>query len=328
MARDTDTRAATLVDLPLMRRLSDQAVVLDSEVEFTRDAYDATIVSSILLPQRGVYTLVARSDKQQVIGQFKMRSENQHAHIVFIAPHLESEMDDTVWLHILDAMAREAGKHSAHALVAEVNEESILFETMRTAGFAVYARQQIWRRTPENHARSDAEVDLKPETDMDAVGIQSLIANTVPTLTQQVCTPPGAMDGWVYRKNDRIEAYVAVSEGKRGIYIMPYLHPDISREVPAVIETVIRQTQHAHKRPIYICVRRHQDWIAGALEDLQFEPGPRQAVMVKHITAGVRHPTFRPVREGIPAVSGPIKPPSNGLRIIENFVATTPGIPA
>lgn len=311
MARDTDTRAVTLVDIPLIRRLTDRATVLDSEIEFTRDAVDGAILSS-LLPQRSLYTLVARSDKQQVIGQFRM--QNQHAHIIYIAPSLDENMDDTVWLHILDAMAREAGKHNAHALIAEVNEDSSLFETMRTAGFAVYARQQIWRRVPEDHIAVEPDVELKPETENDATSIQSLIINTVPPLTQQICSPPGAMDGWIYRKNERIEAYIAVSEGKRGIYIMPYLHPDISREVPAVLEAAIRQMQNAHRRPVYVCVRRHQDWINGALEAMRFEQGPRQAVMVKHITAGVRHATFKPVRDGVPAVGGPLKPPTNGFR--------------
>jgi hypothetical protein len=114
-----DTRAITLVDIPLLRRLSSSSVILDSELSLTRDARGAksALLSAILFP-RGVYTLVARSETQPVIGQFRYRPEDLNAHIVYLAPGMEETGDDdTVWLHILDAMAREAGKHGAHALV-------------------------------------------------------------------------------------------------------------------------------------------------------------------------------------------------------------------
>lgn len=316
MARDTDTRTVTLVDLPLIRRMSDQAQVLSSEIEYTRDV-DSPTVPSILLPQRNLHTLVTRSDKQQVVGQFRLEADDQQARIIFIAPTLEQDTDDTVWLHILDAMAREAGRYNAHALVAEVDESHCLFETMRTAGFAVYARQQIWRRLPHTHTLIDTSAYPVEETTPDDPGVQSLIAHTVPSLTQQITAPPEDMSGWVYRKDNRTEAYIAASEGKHGIFLIPYFNPDAMAEVPAVLESVIQQLSRSAKLPVYVCVRRYQDWMGNALDDLQFEPGPRQAVMVRHIAARIRHPVFnKTATQGVPAVAtGTLKPPS---KIIES----------
>lgn len=313
-SRDTDARPATLVDIPLVRRLTERGVVLDSELGFTREPNgpNGAIFSSILLPQRGLYTLIARSDKQQVVGQFRLRPDDQNAHIVYIAPGLDfDDVDDTAWLQILDAMTREAGKHGAHSLIGEVNESSVLFETMRTSGFAVYARQEIWLRHPGDYAPSEKQVDLTEQTEADLPGIQSLLMHTVPSLVQQIAMPSGDMRRLVYRKNDRIEAYIAISEGKHGIYIIPYLHPSISGDAAVILETAIKLCNRPSRLPVCICVRRHQDWITGTLAGIGFDAGPRQAVMVRHITAGVRYATFPPIEQELKVT---VKPPTRPLR--------------
>lgn len=292
--REPETRTITLVDFPLVRRLSEKGTVLNSELGLTGEVLNpnTALLTSLLLPQRGLHTLVTRSETQQVVGQFRERGDDPNAHIVYIAPHLEEDMDDTAWLAILDGMAREAGKYGVHALIAEVEESSLLFETMRVANFSVYARQEIWRRTPGQTTSPVSTVELTEETESDAVSLYALFCNTVPSLMQSVAAPPPDVQGLVYRKSDRIEGYIAVSEGKQGVYIIPYLHPDIYQDAPAVIEAAINHTHRAHKVPVYVCVRRYQDWLHGALAELQFERWMQQALMVKHIAAGVRHPNF------------------------------------
>jgi hypothetical protein len=319
--RDTDTRNVTLVDLPLIVRLTDRATVLDSELGFTRDVFGPsdTILSGLLPQQRGLHTLVARSDKEQVVGQFRLRTHSDYAQIVYVAPALSDGREDTAWLHVFDAMAREAGKHEAHALVAEVNEDNSLFETMRTAGFAVYARQQIWHRMPGMYPIVEPGCRLYEAHEMDAHNIQSLISHTVPPLVQHIIAPSGEPHGLIYRKNRRVEAFITVTEGKQGIYLQPFMHADVMGEADAILDSLIRCLHKSAKLPVYVCVRRYQEWLSSALADLGFSAGPRQAVMVKHITAGVRHTSFEPVRRGLKAVTGPLKPPMNSLHYYEDY---------
>lgn len=312
-SRDVDTRAVTLVDLPLVTRLLDKGTVLDSELEFTRDVHglNGSVFSAILLPQRGLHTLVTRAGKVSLVGQMRMRGEHI-AHITYLAPALDVGMDDTAWLHMLDAMAREAGRHNAHVLAAEVDEDSHLFETMRTVGFAVYARQQIWRRLPGPSPNVDLDLQVDDVTEDDLPGIQSLVANTVPKLIQTVAMPAPDARGWVYRKNGRIEAYLMATEGRQGVYIVPYIHPDCSLEVAGIFDAALRRAAQHSKAPVYVCVRRHMGWITSTLEYIDFEPGPRQAVMVRHITAKIRQAHFRTIEEGINAMPAP-KPPTKPL---------------
>jgi hypothetical protein len=65
--------------------------------------------------------------------------------------------------------------------------------------------------------------------------------------------------------------------------------------------------------PVYVRVRRYQDWLDDALMQLGFDLCARQAVMVKHIAAGVRAAAFTPLSQRLEAVPSPAKPPTNGI---------------
>lgn len=312
MPRDVETRTVTLVDIPLIKRLSEKAVVLDNEIEYTRETYgqNGAILSSILLPQRGLHTLVSRAEKQQVVGQFRLKGEGNHAHIVYIAPNVDHTHEDTAWIHVLDAMGREAGKQNAHVLLAEVNEADDLFETMRTVGFAVYVRQQIWRRQPSDYEFAGRAVNLMEIAETDVPAIHTFMMKSIPPLMQQIVDLPSEPAGWVYQQDHRLNAFFSMLEGKDGIYIKPYLHHNVT-DVDDLFNGMMRKITRANTLPVYICVPRYQEWITRPLEDLGFEPGPRQAVMVKHIAARVRQAKFKPVPRGI--LAGSVKTPTGPL---------------
>jgi hypothetical protein len=298
--RGSEVHAAKLVDLPLVRRLAEKGTMLDSELSYTREGGGAqgVLLSSILLPQRGLYTLVGRADKQHVIGQLRLKPDDHLAQIVYMAPSLEAGMCDTAWLALMDAMAYEAGRRGAHILTAEVDEGSPLFVSMRQTGFAVYARQEIWRRNVADEPLLETHLSgvLVEETDDDQMDIQLLYSNIVPRLVQPITVPSRDSKGLVYRKADRVQGYIAVSEGKAGVYIMPYLHPEVlGREAAAIIAGVIAQSSRADRLPVYVCVRRYQDWLTESLKSMGFEAWTQQAVMVRHIAAGIRQASFAPL---------------------------------
>ncbi len=315
--RDTaETRAVTLVDIPLVRRLSESGgMVLDSELFYT----DATGAQSsglitLLLPYRGVYTMVTRTENQQVAGQFRLRQDDAYAQITYVAPAPQEGEDDTAWLHVLDAMAAEAGKRGAHLLTAEVEESAPLFKTMRIASYAIYARQEIWCRAPEETVDYEPKNDITLEhtTEEDMSGIHLLFGNIVPKLVQPITELPDEGEGFVYRSDDRVEGYIGVVDGKMGVYLTPHLHPDIFSKAPDVIAAAIAKIDRAGKVPVFIRVRRYQDWLDDALAELGFTICAWQAVMVKHIAAGIRNAAFTPLRHRLEAVPSRVKPP-NGI---------------
>lgn len=297
MHSQSDAHAMKLLDLPLMLRLQQNAVVLHTELGLTEDArgQSSALLSSIGFP-RGLHTLVAQPDGKDVVGQFRFRPGDANAHIVYLAPALDESEDDDIWLHMLDAMAEQAGRSGAQTLVGEVEVSHRLFETMRRAGYAVYSRQVVWRRPPIPAATTPATVTVANETEDDQIGISALLGCTIPRILQTVMGPTTDSAGLVYRKDGRIEAYLAYSEGKHGVYLMPYLHPEVLDEASDIVAAGLRQIDRSRKLPIYICVRGYQGWLENAMLDLGFDPWLEQAVMVKHLTAGIRQATFESVK--------------------------------
>ncbi|MFO7323364.1 MAG: hypothetical protein DIU68_016660 [Chloroflexota bacterium] len=323
MPNDATTRTAKLRDIPLIKRLAESGIVLDSELAFTRaaDGPDSAVLSSIVLPQRSLVTLVTRCDDERVVGQIRLKPSEHLAQIVYIAPPPEEPAHDTAWLQILDAMAEQAGKRGAHVLAAEVDESSQLFVTMRTAGFAVYARQEIWRRLPGQGPLKVEPAPLVVETDADTMDIQLLYCNIVPRLVQQIAVPSSDSTGLVYRQGNRIQGYIALSEGKNGIYVVPYLHPDIHfHEVSAILASAVTRSSNAARLPVFVCMRRYQDWLSDSLIELGFERYAEQAVMVKHIAAGIRQASFAPLPHKLEAVSSPVRPPTSQAQVTEQIV--------
>ncbi|MFN8529521.1 MAG: hypothetical protein U0670_12990 [Anaerolineae bacterium] len=324
---DPDIRAAKLVDLPVLRRLTEQASVLDSELGCTRDTIGVhgALISGGLWA-RDHYTLVGKAHKQMIAGQIHVLAADRRAQIVFVAPSVHDESaDNTALLHLLDAMASEAGRRGAHTLTAEVDEMSPLFVSLRSAGFAVYARQELWRGTVSTHIEPAM---LTKETGDDAFDIQQLYASIVPRLVQSIVIPSTDSEGYVYRENGQVRGYVALTEGRSGIYVVPFFHADLSIErAMAVLAGAIAQSSRADKLPITVCIRRYQEWLNTALELMGFVVTGEQAVMVRHIAAGVRQPTFASFAQVLDAIpAGARTPGQRPIRLTGEFVPVSHSI--
>ena len=89
--------------------------------------------------------------------------------------------------------------------------------------------------------------------------------------------PSADMEGLVYRKDGQVEAYVAYSEGKHGVYLLPFLHPEVLTEAPDIAAAALQKIERCRKLPVYISVRGYQGWLENAMLDLGFSPWLEQA---------------------------------------------------
>jgi hypothetical protein len=210
---------------------------------------------------------------------------------------------------LLDALSQAAGQRGAHNLIADVDEHSPAFESLRRAGFAIYARQRIWRRPPGKPAPARRGGSLwRPESRRDAVAIQSLLANLIPALVQQVETGPTRVRrGYVYGDADELLGYLDVERGPLGVWLQPYVHPAVETIDP-LLAAMVRDFDGRSDRPLFVCVRSYQGWMSGPLTRFGFEPISDQAVMVRRLAAAVRatERARRPALEGTPEPTAPI----------------------
>jgi hypothetical protein len=176
----------------------------------------------------------------------------------------------------------------------------------------VYSRQVILRREPGPLLGGQMEL-LRPEEERDGIAINVLFANTVPRLLQQADPLPGPeCGGLVYERDGQIAGYLAITEGKSGVVIKPYFHPEVYDQASAIVLSALTYIPRAERLPVYLYVRAYQDWLRGVLEQVEFSPWTHQALMVKYTLVRVKQTELIPLpgletsRLHPPIVDGPM----------------------
>lgn len=309
----SEPRAVSALDILLVRRLAGRSLPLDMVSALTDgiSGVEEAALAAVPLTDLGAPTLILRNGQGGYVGQFRHRLGDPIAQFSFLAPEPE-EGNCREWARLLDAVVGQAGRRGAHLVCAEIAEDHPAFVAFRLAGFAVYSRQVLLRRAPAAVTSGDPGV-LRPALDSDTFAITLLHTNTVPRLLQQADPlPERAENGLVYERDGQIAGFLAVMEGKRGIVIKPYFHPEVYDQAAAVMRSALMLIPNAAERPVYVYARAYQDWLRGVLEQEGFLPWAHQALLVKYTVVRAERPelnavaALEPNRRQTPAVDGPI----------------------
>ena len=137
-------------DLFVLHRYRQHCIYLDS-VRLLTQGTNFLPLGAILTnyaPSTGVFTYQSKvngGSPEVVFGQATYQAGAPTAHLSFVAP--ETAVESEALLPLLEQLIVAVGGRGAAHLVAEVNEEAAMFEAIRKAGFAIYARQRILRLT-------------------------------------------------------------------------------------------------------------------------------------------------------------------------------------
>jgi hypothetical protein len=290
-------------DVGLLRRVRDLGLCLDSNLECTRGPRALqTALLNPLTPRKKTCTLVARPDEADqlaAIGQFTRIAQEQYARLTFLGPI--PALSQPNGMALIDALSHTAGRYGLHHLLAEVDEKSPVFESLRRAGFAVYARQRIWHLpTPPQKDDGVENPAWRRETSSDVPAIQSLYHDLVPALVQQVEPPPTRnKQNLVHWEQSELRGFVDIEYGRRGIWAQPYFHP-AAVQIDDLLASFLTELKPSRRAPLHVCVRSYQAGMSESLDRLGFTPKSDQAVMVKRLTARVR----RTARSPLPAIEG------------------------
>lgn len=297
-------------DLPALHRYRKRCVFLNSALLLTRGSHAfAGSVLSYLTPAAGIYTSVSTHNgdtAHRLIGQVIHTPGTQVAQMTFLSP--DEALESAALPELIDYLSLQAVDRGAFRLLAEVDEHSQAYASLRTTSFAIYARQRIWQI---DAPLSEEPVSLpwQEASELDLISVRSLYNNTVPGLVQQVEPfPVERLNGMVYRQDDEVLAYLELKYGPRGIYVQPFVHPDAGHLVPGLLE-LLPHVPHRRSRPVYLCIRSYNSWLETALEEDGAQAGPRQAVMVKHLAMPqkvVRSYALSALEGGHPEVTAPI----------------------
>jgi len=302
-------------DLPLLLSYRDRGLFLESaRVLIHGDVLiPAGAFLTFLGPTTRIFTYRCENTSQSgkpLIGQVAYVLGTTYARLSYLAPENEMEMSDLAAL--TDYMASEMGKRGIFHILAEIDESSQVYHLLRRSGFAIYARQRIWRLDGRPTGEADA-VTWRASKSIDVIGARSLYSNVVPGLVQQVEPLPNKnLKGIVHYQNGELRAYIELKYGRNGIWVQPFVHPD-AQGFDRHLGYLLLNLPGRRDRPLFICIRSYQSWLEAAIQALGAQPGPQQAVMVRHLTVA------RALKQAykLPAINGTRAEPTAPITRIE-----------
>ncbi len=231
----------------------------------------------------GLYTFACdrQGNGSPLFAQVQHGEDSPLAHCLFLAP--ERAIDSWALPELMDEIVSQLGARRVHSLIAEAEESHPVVKSLRQNGFTIYARQQVWKvaKPPDTNSEKSA---WRPLLERDRFPANLLYRALVPGQTQQIEMPnTQLMDGYVYRQRGEIVAYAEVARGSHGIWVQPFVNLDAEPFEKPLADLVARLHPRS-SRPVYICLRSYQDWLQGALEDLDADVGPQQVVMARRTT--------------------------------------------
>lgn len=270
-------RPLALLDLPYLYGFRDEAVGLDTARRLTRgNPLGAVGLLSYVNPARHIYGAIANGNNESIVGGVIHSPDETFAKLLYLAP--ASQLGHPDLPELLENLSTQAGTWGAFHVLAEVDETSDAFVSLRRAGFSVYAWQRMW--DVSDITEPNQEVEWMRVKSIHLPSVHSLYNQIVPPLMQPMESQPRSANGWMC--NEGVKCYVSVSQGVYGIVLSPLIHPETTN-VSEKLASIIGNLPDRRNRPVYMCVRSYQAWLEPVLADLGAKGADRQAVMVKHL---------------------------------------------
>ena len=294
-------RRARLTDIALIRKMAENAAWLDCERMHTQGPQDAKhVVAEAFGLLDGPVTVVWCREGTQVtaFAQFVNVGPGAVARISCLGPRQEG-----LWTHpaiaMLEGLVVQAGFAGLKTIIAEVNENKNGFVSLRKAGFVVYARQSVYTATDisrKDNIKYKSDVSITKKQTEDRPEIYKLYNSIVPDLAKQTEEAPSNKEAsYVIRNKGAMVGMFSISEGPIGIWIKPYLYPEIGYEIGKTLASFVVSATHRYKKPVYVRTRSYQPWLGDTLKDAGFGLLSTQAVMAKRTTAKVDEHELVPI---------------------------------
>ncbi len=299
LARPFDWR-----DLPYLRAFREQTLFLDSALVLTRGSLQVMgAMLSTVLPGVGIFTAVVQDERHsrvRLIGQIVHHKALPVARFAFLSP--ERFVREAYFAPLLTYLARQAAAGNAQRLLAELEKGHPAHQPLRKSGFVPYGTQRVWRLSAETLVPAAADSSWRMARQGDAAGVQKLYARIASPAMQQVFPLlPHADTGLVYARSDGIRGYASLQYGLRGVFVRPFLHPDLETSVFRSMLGALASLSFLRGRPLYVCVTADQRWLETSLETLGAEPSAEHTLLVKYLTTpplrqtdSLLHPTHVP----------------------------------
>lgn len=314
-------RFLSLDDLSAVQRLQAYGIQLDLEraALWPHTPLQAALYAHLPMNAIGADTLVLYSNDGRAVGflQARGRKGRPEADIVFLAPSLDRDVDAvSIWYRLLAECAHAIGSNGGQRLFAQVPGGNGIEEVFRQAGYAAYAREEIFRLDEWRPGLAKTNV-LRHQRARDGWNLLRLYTELTPRpvqIAEGMLSPEGQggkMGDWwdqsrgagfILQVDGELAGAVRVRRGRAAHWLRFGLHPQAQEQSDALLRGALALLWAAPHRPIYCSVRDYESGMANALERAGFKRAQTRTLLVKHTTARVKEPflKFAPAREKRP----------------------------
>lgn len=252
-----------------------------------------------------------QAGERSALGQITKSPKLTTAQINFLLAPADSQQSDLIPL--LEELIKEAGTWGAKQATAEMLPEAEYFSAFRQAGFSVFAKQRVYEFDSPKAVQGSLTPRWRIWTSDDIPAMRGLYQTLVPPLIQPV-EPITRLEmlGLVhYDAAGTLQAFADLVYGPVGIWVNPFVHPQTSVDITALLLQLVADLPDLAGRPVYLISRSYQPWIESALETSLAGRGPEQALLVRHIAIRQRvfaGRSFKAMESGNPEPTFPVTP--------------------
>jgi hypothetical protein len=285
-------------DSLLIRRLQKHGLSLDLCRTLTepwsplREAWLAFLTGQL----RGQVTLVWRNGSRlEGVIQVQVGARQVGARITYLAPRPEDGASAAVCARLIEAACAEVGGRGAPRLFAEIPAASAEMEALQQLGFALYARQTVFRLAADAARTGPADVEgVRPWQTADEWAVQRLCVAITPPPVRQAEGPQGAMicavpeaGRLVLVGDDQLAGVLYVHGGRLGYWLRMLVRPEAASEAAKLLRAGLSALPGSVEHPVFCGVRHYQSHLWAPLDEAGFEMIAEQALMVRHLAARV-----------------------------------------
>ncbi|MCL4394507.1 MAG: hypothetical protein M1482_06860, partial [Chloroflexi bacterium] len=223
-------------------------------------------------------------------------------------PGLENGTDVvSVWYRLLAECAQQIGARGGQRLFAQVPEGNGVEEVFRQAGFASYAREDIFRLTewPANLAKSHV---LRHQRARDGWTLLRSYAQFTPRpvqIAEGMLSPEGqggkmgdwwdqsGGSGYILEVDNELVGAARLRRGKAAYWLRFWLHPQAQEQSQALVSGALSLLWAAPRHPIYCSVRDYEGGLRAELETARFRYLLTRSLTVKHTTVHAKESVLK-----------------------------------
>lgn len=192
-------------------------------------------------------------------------------------------LDPVEICRLLEHLVKSAGDWKAWGVLADLPEDSPLFQGFRKAGFMIWARQNIYQLNLKDKYYNEAAPKWRLWTSNDINALNALYKEVVPGVVQCIepVTRKAALGLVAFQPDGRLAAYADLEYGPKGVWAQVTTSPEV--RAAGLLHSLPEAIPELFGRPIYLCVRSYQPWLGGALEEMGNFKTESQVLLVKHL---------------------------------------------